>query len=179
MITQEWNSIDQGHYPHKWEHTFASSQSQAERLEWLNEVIEQSRLNGVGLVIKETADGYVFGFEDCESWTAFVVNNFGNPESVGGHVHTESFPGAATPNEYFLKAADAYLESMGIEFTRTTNGDEVNYQFNNFLDRATFQWLTESSELDRMADQIYETEQFYERYEAVKQRVDAAFEINP
>lgn len=178
MITQEWNSMDQGHYPHQWTHTFAPGLSQVERLEWLNEVVEQSRLNGVDLVIKETQDGFIFGFHDCEDWTAFVTSNFGNPESIGGHVHTETFPSASAPNPYFMKAADAYLKAMGIEFTRTVEGNEVNYQFNNFLDRATFQWMTESGELDRMADQLYLTEEFQRKYEAVKQEVDAAFELH-
>ena len=178
MITQEWKAIDQNQYPHQWEHTFNPSMSNSERLEWLNEIMEKSRLNGVEPLIKETADGYVFGFQECESWTSFVVNNFENPESIGGHVHTETFPGAAAPNPYFVKAADAYLEAMGIEFTQTIEGNKVSYQFNNFLDRATFQWMTESGELDRMADQLYSTEEFQKKFEAVKQEVDAAFELH-
>ena len=178
MITQEWKAFDQSQYPYQWEHTFDPDMSQADRQQWLDAIIEQSRLNGTEPVIKETADGYIFGFQECESWTGFVVNNFGNPESIGGHVHTETFPNNSAPNSYFMKAAEAYLEAMGIEFERVVDGNEVSYKFDNFLDRATFQWMTESGELDRMADQLSATDDFQQRFEAVKREVDAAFELH-
>lgn len=179
MITKEWSAVDQGHYPHRWEHGFDPSVSLAERAEWLSGAISQSKLNGVELIVKETLDGYEFGFKEVDGWTGFVMENFGSMESVGGHFHTETFPSASEPNPYFVKAADAYLTAMGIEFTRTVDGNEVSYEFKSFLDRATFQWMTESGELDRMADQLSFGDDFQRRFEAVKQEVDAAFEMHP
>lgn len=178
MIKKEWSAIDQGHYPHRWEHEFDSSLTQSERVQWMESAIMQSKAAGVEMVIKETPNGYEFGFKDVNDWTGFVLENFGNFESVGSHVHTETFPGASAPNPYFLKAADAYLQAMGVEFECVVDGNEVSYKFNNFLDRATFQWMTESGELDRMADQLYATEEFQRGFEAVKREVDAAFEMH-
>ena len=178
MITEHWRSIDSGHYPHQWEHTFDPNISQSDRQQWFQEAMERAQLSGIELVVNETENGYEIGFKNVHDWTAFVSANFGNLESEGAHVHTETFPGSTEPNPEFIKAADGYLAAMGIEFTRTVDGNVVNYAFNNFMDRATFQWLTETGELDRMADQLSYAEEFQQRFEAVKKEVDAAFELH-
>lgn len=178
MITEKWKPFNKEDFPHEWTHVFEEGSSKMERQQWLQDIMDWAQLHGTELVINESANGVELGFKRVEHMTSFVLGHYGNLESMGNHTHTQEFPDATEPDAYFMQAAEAYLSSMGIEFTKEVNSNEVSYAFNNFADRANFQWLIENGAIDYMAHQLREVEAFDREFLQVKQEVDTAFELH-
>jgi proteasome lid subunit RPN8/RPN11 len=176
MIAEQWKAFNREDYPHEWTHFFDETALAEERQQWLHDAMGWAHINRIELVINETAESVELGFKRVEDMAAFVTGSYGNLESKGNHTHTQVFPDASEPDAYFMQAAEAYLTSMGIEFTKEVHGNEVSYSFDIFADRANFQWLIEHGAMNHMANHLRQLEAFDRQFFQMQQGVNASFD---
>lgn len=162
MLKKSWEDSIPKDYTEKHTHRFTQGESVAEREAWLRQQMENATAAGIELLCHETEDGYSFAFKNFEHSAAFYMNVYGDPVTDREQIMHHRFPDEEV-NPYWTKAAEMYLQHMGIDYDVEIEGNMASFAFDRFSESATFRVMADNGDFDRMAEALERSDSFVAR----------------
>jgi hypothetical protein len=158
MLKDEWQGSIPGEYTETHRHRFTNGESRQEREAWLNEQLGNAGLSRTEMFCQETEDGYDFAFKDFKHYAAFYLNAFGDPKTDCGQQMHHAFEEDVDP--YWIKAAEMYLQHLGIDYAMHLEGKTVSFGFDRFSESAALRLMADNGDIERMARALERSDGF-------------------
>lgn len=140
-------------YSHTHVHTLRGM-SKEERQEWLDQALERAAEISnmpINVTIIEKDNGYEFNFENSQDYGFFMLATLGEQEGHRNHSHAHTFSDDQDDQEW-MKAAQTYLDAMGVEYDVEYVDGEATFKFDKFSERMCFEALANDGQIDRLAE---------------------------